>query len=1089
MVGTAVRRHRLAAGFTQEELALRAGVSVRTLRDLERGRIRQPRARSVRGLADALGLPVAERDALLVALTSTDSDDRRLRVGVLGPLVVSRAGVGVDVRSQRQRTLLGLLALHHGAAVPVSEIVDVLWGEHPPRTARNLVQMYVGELRALLGATSVLFRTGGYVLELATRRLDLAEFDDLVTQASRERTEGSSERALQLLVEALRCWRGGVLADAEARLRQHPSAVAAEQGRIAAALALADLATDLGRPAVARDFLPAICREAPLHEELHARWMVVLARAGQPAEALRVFADLRDRLVTELGVEPGAHLQSVHLAVLRGRITTTGGMSAVVAGPKWRVVPAQLPAAASDFTGRAEQLETLHRLSAEYTSRAVAVAAVAGMAGVGKSALAVHAAHQLADRYPDGQLFVDLHGYTQGIAPIEPSEALDRMLRALDVPETHIPASLDERAALYRTRLANARVLVVLDNASAEAQVAPLLPGSPGSLVLITSRRRLAGLDHTHVLSLDPLPVAEAVTLLTRTAGDGRLRDQPRHLLVELVELCGRLPLAIRIASARMRSHPTWHPHHLIERLCDKRQRLGELEAGHRSVVAALNVSYRHLHLDQQRAYRLLGLYSGPDIDSYAAAALFDSTATHAARLLDQLHEAHLLLELAPGRYQFHDLIRAHAAITAVRDQTDAVAVNRLLDYYRHTASLAMDVAYPDERKRPRVPPAPTPTPDLADPALALGWLNTELTNLLAAANSASEHGRETYILDLSTVLHQHLYARGRHRDAETLHNQALTIARSTGHQAGELAVLINLGDAHRMQDRHKQASDHYQQALRLARATGHSGTPTELAALVGLGQTHLMHGWDEQAHDYYQQARQLASMTDDRASKLTILNGLGCIHRRLGQFQQASDHYQQALELARGTGHSGTPAELAALIGFGEIHRLRGQYKQASDYYQQALKLARGTGHSDSELNALTGLGDIHRKQGRYEQADDLYQQLLTLARQAGSRNFEFEAWQGLGRLRHTTGNPDTAIAHHDQALTLATELGQRMDQARAHDGLAYAHHVLNQHEQARQHWQHALDILISLGAPHTDDEEATQSTVRARLAVLDQH
>jgi DNA-binding SARP family transcriptional activator/tetratricopeptide (TPR) repeat protein/DNA-binding XRE family transcriptional regulator len=1067
VVGAAVRRHRLAAGFTQEELAGRAGVSVRTLRDLERGRIRQPRARSVRGLANALELSVAQRDALLVALTSTDSDDRRPRVGVLGPLVVSRAGVGVTVRSQRQRALLGLLALHHGAAVPVSEIVDVLWGERPPRTARNLVQMYVGELRALLGATSVLFRAGGYVLELPARRLDLAEFDDLAEQAYRE---GRTERALRLLVEALRCWRGGVLADAGTRLRQHPRAVAAEQGRVAAAIALADLATGLDHPAAATDLLPAICREAPLHEELHARWMVVLARAGQQAEALRVFAELRERLDTELGVEPGAELREVHLDVLRGRLT-------MAADPTWRAIPAQLPAAASDFTGRAEHLDVLHRLSA--SSRAVVIASVAGMAGVGKSALAVYAAHQIADRYPDGQLFVDLHGYTQGIAPVEPGEALDRMLRALGVPETRIPASLDERAALYRTRLADTRVLVVLDNASVEAQVTPLLPGAPGSLVLITSRRRLDGLDHTHVLSLDTLPVPEAVELLTRTAGEGRLRDQPPHLLVELVELCGRLPLAIRIAAARLRSHPTWHPSHLIERLRDERQRLVELEAGQRSVIAVLDVSYHHLRQDERRAYRLLGLHPGPDIDSHAAAALFDKTPRHAARLLDQLHEAHLLLEPAPGRYQFHDLIRAHAAITASRDRTEPSAVNRLLDYYRHTASLAVDAAYPNERKPPRVPPAPTPTPDLADPEQALGWLNTELTNLLAAANRASE----AHVLDLSAILHQHLYARGRYRDAETLHNQALTIARSTGHRAGELTALTNLGDTHRMQDRHRQASNHYQQALRLA-----STTATKLTALVGLGQTHLMQDGAGQANDYFQRARQLASTTDDLASELTILNGLGCVHRRLGQLQQACDYYGQALELARGTGHRGTPAELAAMIGFGEVHRLRGEYEQATGHYEQALELARATGHSDTELNALTGLGNIHRRLGRYEQADDVYQRLLTLASQAGSRNFEFEAWQGLGRLRHSTDDPDAAIAHHNQALTLATELGQRTDQARAHDGLAYAHHLLNQHEHARRHWQRTLDILTRLGASHADDEETTRSTVRARLAALDQ-
>ena len=370
----------------------------------------------------------------------------------------------------------------------------------------------------------------------------------------------------------------------------------------------------------------------------------------------------------------------------------------------------------------------------------------------------------MADRYPDGQLFIDLHGYTEGVAPVGPGEALDWMLRSLGVAGDRIPTGLDERAALYRSRLAEQRMVIVLDNAATEAQVKPLLPGAPGCVVLVTSRRRLAGLDHTHALSLDILPPVDAIALLRHNTGDSRLAGQPPELVAELVELCGRLPLAIRIAAARLRSHPTWDLDHLVRRLRDQQHRLAELEAGQRSVTAALDLSYQDLDADEQRTYRLLGLHPGSDIEPYAAAALLDTTLHEAGRALEQLMEAHLLQEPVPGRYLFHDLVRAHAAHTANRTETSHdghAALDRLLDYYRHTAAVAMDAAYPYEREyRPPVPPARTPEPDVSEPATALEWLDSELPNLLAAARDAANMTGQQHLLHLSTILRRHLRTR-----------------------------------------------------------------------------------------------------------------------------------------------------------------------------------------------------------------------------------------------------------------------------------------------------------------------------------------
>jgi tetratricopeptide (TPR) repeat protein len=817
--------------------------------------------------------------------------------------------------------------------------------------------------------------------------------------------------------------------------------------------------------------LAELASDNPLVEPLTEVLMLALHAAGRTSEALDLYAQARRRLADELGTDPGQELQRLHQALLRGEVAIAPAPGRSQQGPR------QLPAPPQLFTGRIMELAELDKI---HDASTVVITAIDGMAGVGKTALAVQAAHQMADRYPDGQLFIDLHGYTEGVAPVGPGEALDWMLRSLGVAGERIPAGIDERAALYRSRLAEQRMVIVLDNAATEAQVKPLLPGATGCVVLVTSRRRLAGLDHTHALSLDTLPVPDAIALLRQTAGETRLAGQPPPLVAELAELCGRLPLAIRIAAARLRFHRAWDLAHLVLRLRDQQYRLVELEAGQRSVAAALDLSYQDLDANQRRTYRLLGRHPGRDIEPHAAAALLDTTVREAGRALEQLMEVHLLQEHAPGRYRFHDLTRAHAAHTATRDETGTDDwLDRLLDHYRHAAAAAMNAAHPYEREyRPQVPPARTPEPDVSDPAAAYEWLDSELPNLLAAARYATEHDRPEHLLHLSTILHRHLRTRGQHQDAIALHQRALATARATGHQAAEIDALTCLGQLYRIQGRPEQATDHYQQALQLAQATGHQAA--ELQALVGLGIVHRLQCRYEQATDHYQEALQLAQATGHQAAELQALVGLGIVHRAHGRYEQATDHYQQALHIAQATRNE--VAELDALVGLGLVHRLQCRYEQATDHYQQALQLAQATGNRTAELRPLAGLGHVYRVQGRHEQASDHYQRLLDLSQQSVNRNFQFEAWQGLGRLHHATGHPDAALTHHDEALALATELHQPDDQSRAHDGLARAHHALHQPEQARTHWQHALDILTRLGIDRTDDE-TTVAAIRAHL------
>ncbi|MGW0656886.1 ATP-binding protein, partial [Streptomyces umbrinus] len=457
--------------------------------------------------------------------------------------------------------------------------------------------------------------------------------------------------------------------------------------------------------------------------------------------------------------------------------------------PRAPVTPAQLPAGSSAFTGRQAELAELLSLSPDHDSAALVIAAIDGMAGVGKTALAVHAAHRLASAFPDGQLFIDLHGCTQGVEPLDPAVALEGVLRAAGIPGERIPSRLDERAALYRSRLAGTRMLIVLDNAISESQATPLLPAAPGSMVVITSRRRLLGITDARHLSLDVLLPADAIALFTHSIGATRLAAEPPERLTEVVELCGRLPLALRIAAARLNARQAWTLADLAERLVHHGRSV-EPQDARRSVNAALDLSYRHLTSEQRRVYRLLSLQPGVDVDAHAASALADAAVPQTVRLLDDLVDSHLLTEPLPGRYRFHDLVRVHAASAAATETIEAerhAALHRLFGHYAHTASIAMDAVYPYETdERPDTPPASGPVPDFDTAEQADNWLNDELENVLAAAHAAA-HCEPHHTLHQSAVLHRHLRARGRYGDAIALHESAMDVASTPAAAPGTL--------------------------------------------------------------------------------------------------------------------------------------------------------------------------------------------------------------------------------------------------------------------------------------------------------------
>jgi DNA-binding SARP family transcriptional activator/Tfp pilus assembly protein PilF len=996
---------------------------------------------------------------------------------------------------RKQRLALAVLLLHANRAVSAEVLLDALWADKAPSSARANLQSYISDLRRLLnteepaGPSRLRRVRAGYLLRVSPDELDIMVFERLAAEGRKELAQQRHAIAAQRLARALALWRGAVLEDLPLPDVLRPEVDRLEQLRLAALEDSVEARLAVEEPEVLTADLTALTAAHPLRERLWAQLMLALYRCDRQAEALAAYQRVYRLLDEELGVQPGQALQRLHQQVLSADAALTPSATTVHPRGSPKVVPRQLPTPPQMFTGRLPELAALDRVVDAST---VVITAIDGMGGIGKTALAVHWAHQVAGRFPDGQLYVDLHGFTAGVPPVEPADALDRLLRDVGVPGERIPAGLDQRAALWRSQLADRRMLIVLDNAATEAHVQPLLPGAAGCLVVVTSRRRLTALESTSVVSLDTLPPADAVELFARTADRPELTtdtSEPAAELVEVVELCGRLPLAIRIAAARLRHRRAWTVADQAVRLQNLGTRLAALDDGQRGVHATLHLSYQHLSAEAQRLYRLLGCHPGPEIDPYAATALTGGRLDEVGRLLDGLADDHLLQEPTPGRYRFHDLVRAHAADSARSDDSEAhrrAALDRLLAYYRHAAATAMDKVYPYERqRRPTIPPANTPTPELTHRRQADRWLDTELTNLLAITQHAAEHGDAEQTCQLSTILDRHLLTRGWYGDAERLQQHALTLARHFGNRQAEMSALHSLGRVNRMLGRHEQAGDYYRGALRIAQDTGDH--LCELYALTGLARVHWMLGQHEEAGGHFTRALRIAQDTGDRLGEADALMGLGRCHKRMGDYQQAADHYERAALIARET--DDPRGELRALAGLGRVYSMLGQYEQAVYQFDRALPIAQDTGDLVEQLQPLTGLAEAHRMAGRNGEAERCYQRVVDLAHQLGIRNWQYEALQGLGRLHYANGYPDRALTHHEQALRLATALDQPADLARAHDGLAHAYRALHRLDSAREHWQHALDILTSLGVEQSEDSEASVPNIRDHLASLDQH
>jgi tetratricopeptide (TPR) repeat protein len=734
--------------------------------------------------------------------------------------------------------------------------------------------------------------------------------------------------------------------------------------------------------------------------------------------------------------------------------------------------------------GRADELAALTGLldrSGEQAPSAIVISAIGGTAGVGKTALALQWAHQIAGRFPDGQLYVNLRGYDPD-RPMTAADALAGFLRALGVPGQDIPPEEDEQAARYRSRLAGRRVLIVLDNAGSVEQVRPLLPGTPGCAVLVTSRDALAGLvarDGAARLELDLLPSAEAVGLLGALIG-GRVEDD-RAAAETIAGQCCRLPLALRVAAELAASRPDAPLADLACELADEQKRLDLLDADgdpRTAVRAVFSWSYRHLDSDAARAFRLAGLHPGPDFETYAAAALTGGSLEQARHLLDLLARAHLIQPARPGRYGMHDLLRAYARELAAGDgeEEQRAALTRLFDHYLYAASMAIGTLYPTEqRRRPRIPSPASPVPPFTERVPARAWLEAERACLVAVTVHAAERGWPSHATRLSMTVFRYLDS-GYYPEAIIVHGYALLAARRTGEHVAEATALNALGLVDLHLGRFGQAADHFRQALACSREAG--DRVREARALGNLGIVSFLEGSYRQAISDYEQALTLHRESGDRISQVLVLNNLSIIDRRQGRYLQATEHCEQAMALAREAGD--LDFEALVLVNLGLVDLRLGRYQLAADRFRRALLIRRERGSRSGEAEAYTSLGDAELRLGRHREAIDHHRRALAMFREMGDRSSEAQALNSLGDVLITTGQPGDARAQNAAALGLAGQVGDRYEQARAHYGLARACDADGDPGQAVRHWRRALDMYTELGAPEADQ-------IRARLAAAD--
>ncbi|PWU46126.1 transcriptional regulator [Micromonospora globispora] len=991
-----------------------------------------------------------------------------MRFGILGSL---RVGGGEStVTAGRDRIVLATLLLRAGRVVPIEELVDAVWEENPPATARAQLQICVSRLRqrlALLGLPPEIIVTDpvGYGIRVAPADLDAEVFARAVDAGRAAVDAGQPTEARRHYRAALALWRGPALSGIRSRSVRRRAQSLDEQ-RLAALEECVDVELRLRRAADLIDELTEAVERDPLRERLRGQLMLALSAVGRQADALAVYREGRRIYADELGIEPGTALQELHQRVLAGDLALTGP-----AERTYNPIRA-LPRAISDFTGRQE---TVARLVKEIEEEGARVQLVDGMAGSGKTTLAVHLATALGGRYPDAQLFIDLHGHSAR-TPLTPAAAVATLLRQLGVPAERVPLDPDDRLAMWRTELAHRRALVVLDNAADAAQVTPLLPNGPGCLVLITSRRRLVGLDEGRPSSLPVLDPDEAIELLGRVAGAARVAAEP-EAAAEVARLCGYLPLAIRLAGARLAHRPRWRIADLAERLTSGRDRLAELSAGERSVGQAFALSYAQVSPAAQRLFRLLGLHPGGRVDNRVAAVLADLPLTEAQDLLDELVDANLIEEGEPGRYRLHDLIGEYARTLAAEQQAGEgrPALERLLDYHLQVAAaIARSLQMAGS---PTLFPLPPPSrPDLVASAVGLGraWFDENRAALTALVRVAETEGFLRHCWQLARACWEANFDGGHLDELIETHTVGLRAAETLGDDEAVAMTLNYLASGYYRQARFAEAIGQMEVALTLYRRLGRW---REVRNILGnLASAYTTHGDYRRAFERFEASAALARKENETGPMANLLNNLTIALTWSGRYEEALRTARNHLLLARETGE---PRHLGNALGHvGMVRHRMGHPGPARRLLAAALRLKRRAGNRFGEGEVLNEIGELDRESGRPDLAAARHRAALVamsdardLIGQCASRNL-------LARAILEQGDVASALDLHRRVLADATRLGARHEQARALDGMARCLRGTDP-RQARTYASRALALYRQVDSP----DQASTAELLAEL------
>ncbi|MFD0554949.1 BTAD domain-containing putative transcriptional regulator [Streptomyces rectiviolaceus] len=1011
---------------------------------------------------------------------NTDTDYR-----LLGPVEAWRAGRRLTLGGPKPRALLAALLLEPGRVVSVDALIDAIWDDRPPDTARSLIQSYVSALRRALSADAIETRPPGYLIHADATLVDRVEFERLAVQGRQAAADGDHAAAARLLGDALSLWRGPALGGIGETLRAMADQLeearqAALEERIAAELAQTGRETDL----VAE--LTALVAKHPTRERLRGQLMLALYRLGRQADAITVYAEGRDVLAEELGIDPGPDLRRMHEAILRADEALLPGAADAPDPASSReaiVVPvaALLPPTIGDFTGRDAQLAEV-RAALSGPRDAMPVVVLSGPGGVGKSTLGVRAAHQVADAYPDGQLYAELRGATD---PVAPGEVLGRLLYALGADP---PDGDAERRDLFRSLVAGRRVLLVLDDAASESQVRPLLPGSATCGVLITARARLGALPCTHRADLDVLDTGPGTELLGRVAGERHVRDEP-DAARRIVELCGGLPLAIRIAGARLATRRHWTARMLADRLADEHHRLDELAVGDLEVRAGLGMSYRALDAPARTALRRLGLLAAPDVAAWVVTALLDVPEAEADRVVEQLIDAQLLHctgvdRAGQPRYRPHDLVRVYAAERADAEDPPAeraAAVGRALGAWLWLTGLVASATPSGAVELHRGlldssgsggpaavalrslvrPVGPEATQRaLADPA---AWFEAEADAIAAAVERAAALDLHTLSCEAAAALCSSAYTVGNRFEAWwRTHDAALAAARRAEDRAGEALLLIGLGQLRYEQDRFTESQGYFKQAAGLCAELG--DVRGRAAAFAGLGSALREAGRLRAAQETLVRAVDgFRRLGDDPGIGLSCRYA-GSVQLELGDFEAARALLDESLRAYRRLGSR--RGESLTLRSLGHVHRALGEYAAAEELSGRAVDLLSTLGDPLMLAYAMQARAKSRIRLGRSAEAAAEIRGVLDVCRGHRDRFGEALGLRTLGECELAAGRLDTAEQHLTAAAALWNDLGLALPRARTLRDLAAAREAAGDRAAAGALRAEARDVFTAYEA-----------------------